>query len=189
MSAAGLLKTKVYVDLVLADEATCRRRLLDAVNQDRVRPTTAEFPGAATTQTTARTARFPGSGPEVSNLPPRNRNFAERQLCELAADRHASDASGGVVGIGLVMAPIGVLRHVTEPVRRRRRCSVLDLVPFDLWRWPPCGALQRRPARRDQRIDDRYRPAAPRDAGQPLGRRQRDRARTSGRAGGSPPRS
>ena len=73
----GLLAGRVYVDLVDADEPTCLRRLLDAVNKNRVRPTTARFPGAVSG--TARSSiRFPGAGPAVSNLPPRNRNFSGR---------------------------------------------------------------------------------------------------------------
>ena len=42
----GLLRTRVYVDLVDADETTCSQRLLDAVNKTWVRPTSARFPGA-----------------------------------------------------------------------------------------------------------------------------------------------
>jgi hypothetical protein len=105
----GLLKTRVYVDMVDADEPTCRQRLLDAVNKDRVRPTTAWFPG--TVSGTARSSsRFPGAGPEVSNLPPRNRNFSgrdgllERIHGDLQADYAAAvvptEAVHGLGGIG-----------------------------------------------------------------------------------------
>jgi tetratricopeptide (TPR) repeat protein len=79
----GLLASRVYIDLVDADEATARRRLLDGVGEPGARPTTAPFPGAA-----GRTKRFPGQGPPVSNLPPRNRNFSGRE--ELLKDLHAS---------------------------------------------------------------------------------------------------
>ena len=74
----GLLATRVYVDLVDADEATCRRVLLDAVNRDRVRPTTAPFPGPDASGSTRPLGRFPGSGPEINNLPPRNPHFTGR---------------------------------------------------------------------------------------------------------------
>src|SRR5664279_1786574 len=106
----GLLKTRVYVDLVDADEVTCLRRLLDAVNKNRVRPTTASFPGSAIVTVTRLSGRFPGAGPAVSNLPVRNRNFSGRAdvLDRLHADLRArsaasvvpSEAVHGLGGIG-----------------------------------------------------------------------------------------
>ena len=69
----GLLKTRVYVDLVDADEPTCLKRLLDAVNKNRVRPTFAPFPGQA------RSARFPG-------VDPRGKQPADRGAVDQAVD-------------------------------------------------------------------------------------------------------
>jgi hypothetical protein len=57
----GLLKTRVYVDLVDADEPTSLQRLLDAVNKNRVRPTTARFPGSVS-GTARSSSRFPTAG-------------------------------------------------------------------------------------------------------------------------------
>jgi hypothetical protein len=72
----------VYIDLVDTDEEEARRRLLAGVDKSGARPTKVPFPGMA-----ARGAkRFPGQGPEISNLPARNRNFSDRvELLEAAA--------------------------------------------------------------------------------------------------------
>jgi tetratricopeptide (TPR) repeat protein len=99
----GLLASRVYVDLVDIDEATAKRLLLAGVGEAGARPTSAPFPGVA-----ARGAkRFPGQGPEVSNLPPRNRNFSGRSalLEELHASLEAESAAavlptGAVHGLG-----------------------------------------------------------------------------------------
>jgi TIR domain len=75
----GLLASRVYVDLVDTDEPEARRRLLDGVGESGTRPTSAPFPGTAAGEPGApRAMRFPGQGPEISNLPARNRNFSGR---------------------------------------------------------------------------------------------------------------
>jgi len=78
---AGLLQTRVYIDLVDVDEAVARKRLLDGVTVNVPRPTTAPFPGSpsSATATMESSVRFPGAGPTVSNLPVRNRNFSGRE--------------------------------------------------------------------------------------------------------------
>jgi tetratricopeptide (TPR) repeat protein len=81
----GLLASRVYVDLVDTDEPTAKRLLLAGLDQSGARPTTAPFPGTAPARGAT---RFPGQGPEVSNLPARNRNFSGRD--ELLKDLHAS---------------------------------------------------------------------------------------------------
>jgi tetratricopeptide (TPR) repeat protein len=98
----GLLASRVYVDLVDTDEPTAKRRLLAGVDQSGARPTTAPFPGTA-----RRAKRFPGQGPEVSNLPARNPNFSGRSdlLQELHASLEAGSAAtvvpmGAVHGLG-----------------------------------------------------------------------------------------
>jgi tetratricopeptide (TPR) repeat protein len=102
----GLLASRVYIDLVDTDEEEARRRLLTGVDQSGARPTTAPFPGAAT-GAPERATRFPGRGPDVSNLPPRNRNFSGRGdlLEELHASLQAESAAavlptGAVHGLG-----------------------------------------------------------------------------------------
>jgi TIR domain len=88
----GLLASRVYIDLVDIDEATARRLLLTGVDQSGARPTTAPFPGAA-----RGAKRFPGQGPEVTNLPARNQNFSGRG--ELLEDLHASLQAGSLAAV------------------------------------------------------------------------------------------
>lgn len=100
----GLLATRVFVDLVDADERSARAVLLDTVARVRTRPTSAPYPGRS-----GRT-RFPGAGPEVSNLPARNRNFSgrDRLLGQIHTDLRAgstaavvsAEAIHGLGGIG-----------------------------------------------------------------------------------------
>jgi tetratricopeptide (TPR) repeat protein len=98
----GLLASRVYIDLVDADEEEAQRRLLTGVDQSGARPTSAPFPGAA-----KGAKRFPGQGPALSNLPARNRNFSGRGdlLEELYASLQAESAAavvptGAVHGLG-----------------------------------------------------------------------------------------
>ena len=89
----GLLASRVYVDLVGADEVAARKRLLAAVDPGRPRPTSAAFPGeaAGSSPGSGEKARFPGLGPKITNLPPRNLNFSGRdgQLLALHGNLHA----------------------------------------------------------------------------------------------------
>jgi tetratricopeptide (TPR) repeat protein len=100
----GLLASLVYIDLVDTDEAEARRLLLAGVGEVGARPTTAPYPGAA-----RGAKRFPGQGPEISNLPARNRNFSGRG--ELLEDLHArlqAEAAAAVVPTGAVHGLGGV---------------------------------------------------------------------------------
>ena len=89
----GLLASRVYVDLVGADEVAARKRLLAAVDSGRPRPTAAAFPGEAAgpSPDSGEKARFPGLGPKITNLPSRNLNFSGRdgQLLTLHDNLHA----------------------------------------------------------------------------------------------------
>jgi hypothetical protein len=107
----GLLSTRVYVDLVGVDEVTARERLLTGLRggERPGRPTTAPvFPGLAATEAAGlRPApAFPGLGPAISNLAPRNPNFTGRtELLDalarsLAAGTTAVVAAHGLGGIG-----------------------------------------------------------------------------------------
>src|SRR4051812_8760776 len=71
----GLLRARVHIDLVDVEEDVARRRLLEGVGPSPARADAARFPGRGGGRRESST-RFPGSGPETSNLPPRNRNFA-----------------------------------------------------------------------------------------------------------------
>ena len=88
----GLLASRVYADLVGADEVAARKRLLAAVDPGRPRPTAAVFPGegAGPSADSGEKARFPGLGPAITNLPPRNLNFSGRdgQLLALHDNLH-----------------------------------------------------------------------------------------------------
>ena len=76
----GLLTTRIYVDLVGRDAADARASLLAAARGGRGKPAEEpEFPGTPMRQLRrAESLRFPGHGPEVSNLPPRNPTFTGR---------------------------------------------------------------------------------------------------------------
>jgi tetratricopeptide (TPR) repeat protein len=104
MCAAGLLASRVYVDLVDTDEPTAKRLLLNGVGESGAHPTSAPFPGAA-----RGVKRFPGQGPEISNLPTRNRNFSGRS--ELLEQLHGSlqiESAAAVVPTGALHGLGGV---------------------------------------------------------------------------------
>jgi hypothetical protein len=76
----GLLASRVHIDLVDTDEEEARRRLLSGVDQSDARPPSALFPGTA-----GGARRFPGQGPELSNLPARKRPTIQSDGHRLAA--------------------------------------------------------------------------------------------------------
>jgi tetratricopeptide (TPR) repeat protein len=83
----GLLRTRVYVDLVGLNRQTARARLLEAIGHERPKPDREPpFPGplGGARATSGREPDFPGRGPEITNLPPRNPDFVGRaELLEL----------------------------------------------------------------------------------------------------------
>jgi TIR domain len=98
----GLLAGRVYIDLVDTDEPTAKQRLLEGVGEAGVRPTTAPFPGTPA-------KRFPGQGPEVSNLPARNRNFSGRgELLEQLYASLQAESAAAVVPMGAMHGLGGV---------------------------------------------------------------------------------
>jgi tetratricopeptide (TPR) repeat protein len=103
----GLLASRVYIDLVDADEPTARRLLLAGVGESGARPTKVPFPGGPGGVTVGELGRFPGLGPAASNLPARNPNFSGRreQLERLYASLRAGSAAavvprGALHGLG-----------------------------------------------------------------------------------------
>jgi hypothetical protein len=58
----GLLRTRVFIDLVDLDESTASRRLLEGVDAAPPRPTSAPFPGSPTTASSSaeKNPQFPG---------------------------------------------------------------------------------------------------------------------------------
>lgn len=90
VAVPGLLKTRVFIDLVGLDRDAAKRTLLAGVREQRGKPADEpEFPGGPPpTQPTGSEPRFPGVGPQVTKLPPRNPNFTGR--VELLDALHAS---------------------------------------------------------------------------------------------------
>jgi tetratricopeptide (TPR) repeat protein len=97
----GLLRTRVYVDLVDLDEGSAKERLLAGVQRDRPRLTSPIFPGGVAAPDVGSGERYPGVGPEVTNLRGRNGNFTGRDdvLERLHSRlRGAVSPGGGVLG-------------------------------------------------------------------------------------------
>ncbi len=78
-----LLSGRIYIDLVLVDEAEATRRLRRGVAASvkgmRGKPAVAPaFPGRTDVPAAGTQPLFPGVGPAISNLPPRNPHFTGR---------------------------------------------------------------------------------------------------------------
>jgi tetratricopeptide (TPR) repeat protein len=97
----GLLASRLYINLVDTDEGTAKRLLLEGVGELGARPTSTPFPGPA-----GGTARFPGYGPEVSNLPARNPSFSGRG--ELLEELYASMQTGSAAAVVATVALSGL---------------------------------------------------------------------------------
>jgi tetratricopeptide (TPR) repeat protein len=109
----GLLRTRVYVDLVGVSGQAAKLRLLEGIRQGRGRPEhEPPYPGPRARRLieSGQEPRFPGYGPEVTNLPTPNHNFTGRgELLNVLAEgfRRRSDvavpqarAIHGLGGIG-----------------------------------------------------------------------------------------
>lgn len=101
----GLLTTRTYIDLVGLNEETAREELLAGVPPGRAKPSTAPaFPATpATRPARAASPPFPGAGPAISNLAPRNLNFTGREtlLTEIAERLAAGSVMAVVAAHGL----------------------------------------------------------------------------------------
>jgi tetratricopeptide (TPR) repeat protein len=94
----GLLAARIYVDLVGLDETSAITALLEGASRNRAVPTQRpSYPSAISPPF------FPGMGPTICNLPPRNPNFVGREDLLLALERSlaASRATTVVAAHGL----------------------------------------------------------------------------------------
>jgi tetratricopeptide (TPR) repeat protein len=73
----GLLRSRIYIDLVDLEEEQAKEKLLQGVSKKRAKPShPPSFPGA---KKTSKRPRFPGTFPEIWNVPfLRNNNFTGR---------------------------------------------------------------------------------------------------------------
>jgi hypothetical protein len=120
----GLLKTRIYVDLVGRDMASARTALLAAARGARGKPVDEpEFPGAPARQVLgeAEAPQFPGELPLVWNVPFHPNPFftgRDLRLSELEAQLSAPGAAGRLALTGL--GGIGKTQLAVEYAYRRR---------------------------------------------------------------------
>jgi hypothetical protein len=122
----GLLKTRIYVDLVGRDADSARAALLGAIRGARGKPTQApEFPGARQPQVSATEApQFPGELPAVWNVPFHPNPFfigRDQLLADLYARLQAVDGGirrvvlSGLGGVGKTSVAVEfVYRHQAD---------------------------------------------------------------------------
>ncbi|HZD69015.1 MAG TPA: toll/interleukin-1 receptor domain-containing protein [Actinomycetes bacterium] len=91
----GLLRTRVYVDLVGLEEPAAAERLRAGLGRGRTRPAGRRpFPSS---QVKPAAASFPGRRPRVFGVPPRNPHFAGRSDQLAALRRHLTETTTGAV--------------------------------------------------------------------------------------------
>ena len=115
----GMLRSRVYIDLVDCDEETARARLLTGVGPTGDRPTTAVFPGGPRTDRGGEAVVFPGRAPEISNLPARNLAFTGRnQLLAQLRERLTDATVAAVLPVEAVHGLGGVGKTEWSPSTR-----------------------------------------------------------------------
>lgn len=136
----GLLRTKVYVDLVGTSPEAARARLLAGVRPGRAKPESEPpFPEPQVGRQlgAAEAPRFPGRHPEITNLPARNRNFTGRAEL-LGMLREELQARPGVAVTQARAIPglggVGKTQLVLEYAHRYA-------AEYDLIWWVPAGRV------------------------------------------------
>jgi hypothetical protein len=112
----GLLRSRVYLDLVGLDEPAATARLLAGARLDRAKPVSRRlYPGG---QTTPSGARFPGHRPAIFEVPARNPHFTRDR--RPGPRPHRGAARRGSAHPGRVPRP---RRPASRRARRARRCA------------------------------------------------------------------
>jgi tetratricopeptide (TPR) repeat protein len=123
----GLLRSRVYLDLVGLDEQAATERLLAGVRGGRAKPPSRRpYPGG---RATTGGVRFPGRRPAVFDMPPRNPHFTGRTDLLEVLRRHLADAkSGAVMQAGAVHGLGGVGKTQLAVEYAHRYAADYDLV-------------------------------------------------------------
>jgi tetratricopeptide (TPR) repeat protein len=102
-----LLRPWIYVDLVGVDQEAATRQLLDGVRPGRRKPEQPPaFPPTKAPAQGGTEPSFPGRGPGISNLPPRNPTFTGRDVLltelreQLARDAPVAVVAQALYGLG-----------------------------------------------------------------------------------------
>jgi hypothetical protein len=123
----GLLRSRVYLDLVGLDELGARTRLLAGVRGDRAKPADRRpYPGS---ETKSGEVRFPGRRPAIFDVPPRNPHFTGRDDLLAALRTQLAEAkAGAVVQAGAVHGLGGVGKTQLAVEYAHRYAADYDLV-------------------------------------------------------------
>jgi tetratricopeptide (TPR) repeat protein len=116
----GLLRSRVYLDLVGLDQQAATERLLAGVRGGRAKPPGRRlYPGGQATTTGG--VRFPGHRPAIFDAPPRNPHFTGRTDLLQALRAHLAETKrGAVVQAGAVhgLGGVGKTQLVVEYTHR-----------------------------------------------------------------------
>jgi hypothetical protein len=128
----GLLRTRVYIDLVGVSGQAAMTRLIEGVRQGRGRPEREPpFPGAQTRRPApaGHEPRFPGYGPEITNLPAANPNFTGRgRLLEMLEDKLRQRSDVAVVQATAIHGLGGVGKSQLVLEYTHRHAAEYDLI-------------------------------------------------------------